>query len=199
MKRHVMTRILSALLVVSMLGSCAPLKELAGGDTTVQVHAADGGGDSAVEQVDGTIDDYIIPNGYVELVGKRSYKMNVHISVILYNNRTDNGLPEGVFFLSGECCVNLFPRLRKQILHRGQRIFRLGRRGLNIFEFLLETRVFVAVLFFVNQVFHEQVIQFFDFTLNLGRFFFGIPFRLSCGSDIVTHYKIKHDRPQVVK
>ena len=69
MKRHVMTRILSALLVVSMLGSCAPLKELAGGDTTVQVHAADGGGDSAVEQVDGTIDDYIIPNGDVSLIG----------------------------------------------------------------------------------------------------------------------------------
>ena len=34
----------------------------------------------------GEILGFIGPNGYVELVGKGSYKMNVHISVILYDN-----------------------------------------------------------------------------------------------------------------
>lgn len=46
---------------------------------------------TALDHVSFTIHDgetvgYIGPNGYVELVGKRSYKMNVHISVILYDN-----------------------------------------------------------------------------------------------------------------
>ena len=35
---------------------------------------------------EGEMVGFIGPNGYVELVGKRSYKMNVHISVILYDN-----------------------------------------------------------------------------------------------------------------
>ena len=46
---------------------------------------------TALDDVSFTIGDgeavgYIGPNGYVELVGKSSYKMNVHISVILYDN-----------------------------------------------------------------------------------------------------------------